>query len=626
MPLRESQGQYRYDPSQVNGPARLFPYVGEDGLLRYLGDRGRHTLLDQGRLSQPLSLLLHQVEKGLRTLEEGWLQLSTLLVDLEIFQSGWFNPDLPPDEQFSADFVRQRREMAIALKAAREAAQSCSEVNRPAEMRSRFYQALAQQGRSRPAIAAIHQRDGGLGDGEFARQRLAGQNPMVLRRIQSTEPSPWQTWNQMEWALADGLPLDLPQAATENRLFLVDYPQFQLATTDLQAGRYVGSPIALFYRRDCDLEPVLIQLEPGRIVTPLDGADDWMRAKLSVQVADVTHHELLAHLGYTHLAMEAFAIATPRQLPANHPLYRLLRPHFQFLLAINTRGNRILLGEGAAIDTLMAPTRTASLDIIHRAYRQRSIWNYALPQDIQQRGIGADVLPDFPYRDDAELLWQAIARYVAAYLHRYYPDDPAVQQDADLQAWAAELGTPLNARPQTDFPSQPAWMPADWWHQSGLQLESLPQVPRVPDFPARLTNLQQVIDLASLILFTCAPQHAAVNFSQFDYSGYVPNAPLAAALPADQPGSPLEILPSLPAELGQMELTFALSGIRYGHLGNSAQMGFTDRGDRAILEQFQLDLKAIEDTIHQRNEQRFAISGISYPYLLPSHIPNSINI
>jgi arachidonate 15-lipoxygenase len=86
-----------------------------------------------------------------------------------------------------------------------------------------------------------------------------------------------------------------------------------------------------------------------------------MKAKLFVQVADVTHHELLAHLCYTHLAMEAFALATPRQLPVNHPLYRLLRPHFRFLLAINTRGNAILLGEGAAIDTMMAPTRPAAI-------------------------------------------------------------------------------------------------------------------------------------------------------------------------------------------------------------------------------------------------------------------------
>lgn len=74
-----------------------------------------------------------------------------------------------------------------------------------------------------------------------------------------------------------------------------------------------------------------------------------MRAKLYFQVADITHQELIDHLCYTHLILEAFAIATPRQLPENHPLYRLLRPHFQFLLAINGRVEPVLLGEDAAI-------------------------------------------------------------------------------------------------------------------------------------------------------------------------------------------------------------------------------------------------------------------------------------
>ena len=125
------------------------------------------------------------------------------------------------------------------------------------------------------------------------------------------------------------------------------------------------------------------------------------------------------------------------------------------MLAINTRGNTILLGEGAAIDHLLAPTRAASLSLINQAYRERSFQDHALPTVIAQRGIASDVLPAFPYRDDALLLWEAIASYVTRYLQRYYPDDRAVQQDPYLQAWAAELGAPLDSRPSTEFPQAP---------------------------------------------------------------------------------------------------------------------------------------------------------------------------
>ncbi len=624
-PPHRQQGQYRYDPANLDqaGPARLFPYAGEDGLLRYVMTRLGRNLLNEGRLSQPWNLLSDQLEEGTKVLEKAWYFLTTQLVDFKIFQSGWFNLDLPPDEQFNSEFVQARRAMMNALRDAQKASENFSSLP---EAQTRFYNALNSHGYSMPVAASLHQRDGGLSDREFARQRLAGQNPMVLRQIQSTDQPFLQNWGE-SCTLATGEIIDWVQAANQHRLFIADYPLLaHLTPADLQIGRYVGSPIAVFYHSESGLEPVLIQLQPGSLLTPRQDGDAWMRAKLYVQVADVTHHELIAHLGDTHLAMEAFAIATPRQLPVNHPLYRLLKPHFQFLLAINTRGNTILLGEGAAIDDLMAPTRVASLELINRAYRDRPFQDYALPNNLQQRGVTAAVLPDFPYRDDALLLWDAIAQYTTNFLQQYYSDDTAVQQDRYLQAWAAELGEPLDTRPSGEFPQAPAWMPPALTTEVGLNLDNLPTYPRVPGFPTQLTSLQQLIDIATQIIFTCGPQHAAVNFSQFDYVGYPANAPLAAYSPPDVCTAVSNLLPPLEKQLGQMELTLALSGIRWGTLGSLAQINFTNPGDRAVLRQFQDELNRSEQKISDRNRRRQLTWGVDYPYLLPSRIPNSINI
>ena len=637
----EQQGQYRYNPDSLKtgGPARIFPHAGEDGILRYIVTELRLNLTNKGQVSQPFSMILEQLEKSLAALEEGWSTLTTFLADVEFLHNGLLNFNLPPNEQFNSDFIKLRKEMAEALRAAINAAEEVQRENRSSQLspteqakrqRLKFYEALEKKGRSRPQVSLIHEREGGLSDREFARQRLAGPNPMILRRLQQPEKTLLESWaSSPSYQLANGESVDLVNAAAANSLFIADYPLLdQLTAADLQIDRFIPSPKALFYNSGRKLEPILIQLEPGGIFTPATSADadEWMRAKLYFQVADITHHELIDHLCYTHLAMEAFTIATSRQLPSHHPFYRLIKPHFRFLLAINTRGNNILLSEGELLDNLVAPRIEVLLDLINQAYRQRPFSDYALPNDIKNRGVSSEFLAEFPYRDDALLLWTAIAKYVTAYLQRYYPDDQTVHKDRYLQAWAAELGAPLNTRSLAEFPQKPAWLPSEVAAMVGLQIESLPEFPRVPGFSAQITTLQQLIDIATQIIFTSGPQHAAVNFNQFDYAGYVPNFPFAAHARPDVITSTEEIFPSLEQDLQQMKLTFGLTAVFFGELGRSDLMGFVEDGDRKILANFQAELLEIEKEIKTRNQQRLSDDGVDYRYLLPSQIPNSINI
>jgi arachidonate 15-lipoxygenase len=654
-PPARQQGLYRYTPKFLKrgGPSRLFPAVGEDGTLRFLLRELRQTLVKQGQLSEPVSLMLQQIDATLTGLDDQWNLLGTLLVDWQIFQSPWLNFALPPGEQFDSVYVSDRKKMAQILVAARKAAKGeqtddltealmklfapIAPPQPPASPNvTEFYRILEQAGRQRPRVMTVHERDGELSDREFARQRLAGTNPMILHRVRAAEQDLLQSWaTQPSYQLATGETIRLNEAAAQNRLFLADYPLLSALTpTDLQTGRYVGNPQALFFRSDDGLYPVLVQLEPGgKVFTPSAESDDWVRAKLYTQIADVTHHELVDHLCHTHLSMEAFAIATPRQLPLTHPLSQLLRPHFKFLLAINNRGNKILLAEGAAIDALLAPRGSVATELMNRAFRDRAFQDYGLPNNIQQRGLESEFLPEFAYRDDASLLWQAIEQYVTAYLQRYYPTDQAVQQDPYLQAWAAELGAPLNTRPLNEFPTLPAWVSSDLAAQAGLALTTadLPAHPRIPGFPnteapGTIANLQQLIDIATRIIFICGPQHAAVNFSQFDYIGYPPNAPMAAYVRPETPVPLDQFLPSAEQSLKQTELTFALSGIIWSRLGSEKYIQFSHESDRQILRNFQQKLADIETEIQTRNQQRLQKDGIDYPYLLPSQIPNSINI
>jgi arachidonate 15-lipoxygenase len=633
--LSQTQQDYRYDLAALTtqGPSRLFPHKAALALPSYIAQRIQQApeqlpLLLRLAVQPWLHVLnLSPVEAAKDELADG---LSQLVDDLGL-PPAMLTPNLPPGEAIDQTFLHRRQAMKQTLDAARDLADlvlrtpGLTRAGRAEQVRSQFYKALKPAQRSAPKLMQV----AGLDDREFARQRIAGMNPTLMRRV-GPEDAQWiQSLGELRTPAGQSLPATAP-------LFLLEYPFLRgIGPEEMQPGRYVESPRALFYLDEQipgthgrpTLMPLLIQLEAGDVVYPSQtGAPGqaWMRAKLMVQAADMTHHELITHLGETHLTVEAFAIATPRHLPPSHPLYRLLKPHFQFLLAINTRGNEVLLSSQGAIAKLLAPKRPRALAMIDQAYRATPFSHSSLPASIARRGLGPEVLPDYPYRDDGLLLWEAIDRYVSAFLASYYPNDAAVVGDRPLQNWAQELGGPIRQDPEA-YLQAPREMPADLKQAFGF-VAPLPEFGRVPEFPSQITTKSQLTEILTGLIFISGPQHAAVNFCQFDYGGYPADTPFSTAMPAQEAVTVEEFLPNAQLQLEQMILTFALSGIRYGQLGSSELIRFTEVGDRQALAQFQADLKEIETQILQRNQQRQAEFGIDYPYLLPSQIPNSINI
>ncbi len=454
-----------------------------------------------------------------------------------------------------------------------------------------------------PAIAKIFQQDE-----VFAYMQVAGFNPLMIQRVNS--PGDRFPVTEEHYQGVMGSDDSLAAAGTEGRLYLTDYGILEGAINGTYPNeqKYLYAPLALFaLPKGSDdsrlLQTVAIQCgqTPGPdypIITPKSSKYAWLFAKTIVLIADANYHEPVSHLGRTHLFVGPFVMTTHRQLPANHPLSLLLRPHFEGTLAINNAAQEMLIAPAGGVDRLLSATIDNSRVLAVRGLQSYGFNSAMLPKQLQQRGVDdPQVLPVYPYRDDALLVWNSIHEWVSDYLKLYYPTDGDIQNDTALQAWAAEARD----------------------YNGG----------RVPDFgeDGGIKTRDYLVDAATLIIFTASAQHAAVNFPQKSLMGYAPAIPLAGYLPASTlkrevtKQDYLNLLPPLEQAQKQINLLYLLGSVYYNKLGEYSQQHFTDPRVKPLLQEFQSNLQQIEVTINQRNQHRLV-----YEYLLPSKIPQSINI
>jgi arachidonate 15-lipoxygenase len=192
------------------------------------------------------------------------------------------------------------------------------------------------------------------------------------------------------------------------------------------------------------------------------------------------------------------------------------------------------------------------------------------------------------------LLWNAITDWVKDYVGVYYRNDSDVTSDSELQAWGIEC------------------------YENG----------KVEGFgdEGKITGKAMLIEILTMIIFTASAQHAAVNFPQTD-------AALASAQPlagyADAPRSNdlteqdfLAFLPPIDRAIKQVHTLSLLGAVYYTSLGGYHLGTFMDLSVEAKLLEFRAKLLFVEAQIVKRNLTR----RVPYKHLLPSKIPNSINI
>lgn len=456
-----------------------------------------------------------------------------------------------------------------------------------------------------------------LEDRVFARLRVAGYNPMSLFRVhQNTLPF------QIPAETVLNLNGDTFEAALkDDRIYALDFQNLSSVAQDPTSEKVLIAAQALFHlpSTDTNLLPIAIRLVSTDeiIMAPtlinmktraLSRDARWDIAKHALNCCDAIHHELIAHLGKTHLLIEPFVAATMRQLPSCHPIHALLAPHFEGTIFINERASQNLVAPGGDVDRIFAGEIS---DVMKWCSKQvlNTRFNQCFPDvDLKQRGVDDSRL-HFPYRDDALAHFNALLAWVRSYLEYFYKSDEDVVQDEELRAWVDEI-TALERGRVKDFGD----------HGN-----------------SKIVTLNYLVRAIAFLIFTASVQHAAVNFPQLSLMSYAPA--LAGALWGPLPSSGqvcdvntwMTLLPSPKIAMEQIDILGVIGAVYYTRLGHYRKRQFSDTLNscaswptpiREAHNRYLKTLKDIDQTIVKRERKH----DLKYDYLRPRNIPQSINI
>jgi hypothetical protein len=235
------------------------------------------------------------------------------------------------------------------------------------------------------------------------------------------------------------------------------------------------------------------------------------------------------------------------------------------------------------------------------------------------------VIEDYPYAVDGLEIWAAMKEYMGDHVKIFYKSDEAVQGDPELQSWWTEVRT-VGHGDKRDAPGWPT-----------------------------LDSIESLVYVLTTTAWVASCHHAAVNFGQYAYTGYMPNHPSMTRQFVPEPGTKeWELLQKDPERFyldsisSETQATSVMSTIEIlsthaldeEYLGQRNTPNWSnDERVLAAFAKFSQKMKDVEELIHARNadkslKNRTGPVQLPYELLLPTSspgltgkgVPNSVSI
>jgi len=326
-----------------------------------------------------------------------------------------------------------------------------------------------------------------------------------------------------------------------------------------------------------------------------------MIAKLNLQLTDLGYSQMVEHLAKIHYFVEPFCVCLKRTLPRLHPLHQILKYHCREVIVPNTFGTPALTHQLGFMSKLFGYGEAGAKRLI-RAARPLSTWQVTdFRGNIKKRGVDdKDLLPYFPYRDDGEKLLDVIESMVKDYVDLYYKFDAQVKSDYELQAYIKEVsiqGTGKNGG-----------------------------IGRIEGLPPKLNSKRELCEFVSRLICHVTIQHTALNYELADYGSYVPDTPtkLYNDTRVKEGKFSAYRLPNRETAALQGAFVNALASFRYDTLFDYHDKLDDEEAKKIVRKYYNRLRETVQPDLEREDNKRLANGDLTYPYYLPSWMPNGI--
>ncbi|KAJ6264623.1 hypothetical protein Dda_0772 [Drechslerella dactyloides] len=319
----------------------------------------------------------------------------------------------------------------------------------------------------------------------FSMERLSF-NPYVIRRlIPKHDKLPFNVDDATICKITGGK--NLRELLACGSLFYADHRNQKMLQPTVH---YAAACDAYFYISPSSgrLLPLAIRTNVGRnlIYTPADKPSDWLLAKMMFNVNDFFHGQF-HHLANTHYVTEVMYQAAIRTLSDDHPVLAILKRLMFGAFGVRPLALAILFRPNGTVDQFFGWRGSSAAVFAEKLYSSGyagDVQNNYFLTNLRRRGLidsrVGPPLKNFPFHEDALVIYNAIAKFMTAFVNSYYSSDGAVANDPELRAWIAEANGPA----------------------------------RAINFPRRLKSRKELVLLLTHVAHLVSSSHHAVNTNQ----------------------------------------------------------------------------------------------------------------